>query len=209
MEPSARPATREVSSLSVVPSLTIEDSDAAVYSITGGIVACMHQRPPDHPPRLFFAYSIDVLTRQHLQFTPNELTSPLLPPSNCNQALFVRHRGTLFGILAVPTPLFSLIRLEQISTFSGWLLYLAEQTDRIHDTIPVRSEATWHVFHTLTARQREVLTLLVRGNTRQQIADQLDRAVSTIHSHCDKIFHALDVNSAPEAIAIGRAAGLA
>jgi len=53
----------------------------------------------------------------------------------------------------------------------------------------------------LKAREREVLTLLARGLTNPQIAEQLSLSVSTIKFYVSAILEKLDVNTRTEAVA--------
>ena len=50
----------------------------------------------------------------------------------------------------------------------------------------------------LTAREREVLQLLVEGQTVQEIADKLHISVNTIRTHRQHIMEKLDIYSLPE-----------
>jgi PAS domain S-box-containing protein len=52
----------------------------------------------------------------------------------------------------------------------------------------------------LTPRQREVLTLLVRGLSTKEIAEALFISMSTVRNHVQHIFDKLGVHSRPEAI---------
>jgi len=57
----------------------------------------------------------------------------------------------------------------------------------------------------LTARQAEVLSLLERGRSTRQIADELRLSQETVKNHVRHIFRALDVHSRLEAVAAMRA----
>jgi len=52
----------------------------------------------------------------------------------------------------------------------------------------------------LTAREKEVLTLLVEGNSYKMIADQLGIGFETVRSHIKKIYEKLHVQSMTEAV---------
>ena len=60
----------------------------------------------------------------------------------------------------------------------------------------------------LTPRQRDVLRLLARGATTDQIAMELHIARETVRNHIRAVFAALGVHSRVEAIAAAHAAGL-
>jgi DNA-binding NarL/FixJ family response regulator len=54
---------------------------------------------------------------------------------------------------------------------------------------------------TLTAREREVLNLLVKGKLYKEIAEALGISVPTVDSHIRKIYEKLHVNSRAQAVA--------
>jgi DNA-binding NarL/FixJ family response regulator len=60
----------------------------------------------------------------------------------------------------------------------------------------------------LTPRQRDVLRLLARGSTTEQIATELHIARETVRNHIRGLFAELGVHSRVEAIAAAREAGL-
>jgi len=58
----------------------------------------------------------------------------------------------------------------------------------------------------LTPRQVEVLRLLERGRTTNQIADELHLSAATVRNHIRHLVRALGVHSRLEAVAAARAA---
>jgi PAS domain S-box-containing protein len=56
----------------------------------------------------------------------------------------------------------------------------------------------------LTPRQSEVLRLLERGRSTEQIADQLHLSTETVRNHIRALLRALGVHSRLEAVAVGR-----
>ena len=58
----------------------------------------------------------------------------------------------------------------------------------------------------LTPRQTEVLRLLERGHSTDQIAAELYLSTETVRNHVRRLFQALGVNSRLEAVAAARAA---
>ena len=54
------------------------------------------------------------------------------------------------------------------------------------------------VFSILTMREREVLQLLVEGNTVKQIADHLHLSIQTVHAHRQKIMEKLNIYNIAE-----------
>ncbi|MGV3588263.1 MAG: response regulator transcription factor [Adhaeribacter sp.] len=57
------------------------------------------------------------------------------------------------------------------------------------------------VYVALTAREREILTCMVKGMSYKMIADACVIRFNTVHSHIKNIYEKLHVNSAPEAVA--------
>ncbi|MES2796358.1 MAG: response regulator transcription factor [Bacteroidota bacterium] len=55
--------------------------------------------------------------------------------------------------------------------------------------------------HNLTDREREILNLLVKGNSYKMIADQCFISMDTVRSHIKKIYEKLHVHSQTEAVA--------
>jgi len=60
----------------------------------------------------------------------------------------------------------------------------------------------------LTPRQRDVLRLLARGRSTEQIATELHLSVETVRNHIRRLLRALNAHSRIEAVAIGRAYAL-
>jgi len=56
----------------------------------------------------------------------------------------------------------------------------------------------------LTPRQAEVLRLLERGRSTEQIADELHLSIETVRNHIRRLLRALNVHSRLEAVAVGR-----
>jgi DNA-binding NarL/FixJ family response regulator len=75
----------------------------------------------------------------------------------------------------------------------------------ITDVVP-RASST--AFPELTAREREVLTLIAQGRSNQEIADRLDLSLKTARNHVSNILSKLQVADRAEAAARARAAGL-
>jgi DNA-binding NarL/FixJ family response regulator len=70
------------------------------------------------------------------------------------------------------------------------------------------SPRTEDAFPELTAREREVLTLIAAGLSNSVIAARLGLAVNTVGNHISSIFAKLQVASRAEAIVRARSAGL-
>jgi len=61
--------------------------------------------------------------------------------------------------------------------------------------------------NTLTARERQVLTLVAGGGTNREIADELDVSPKTVNRHIENIFGKLGVSSRAAAVAKGLQTG--
>ena len=61
---------------------------------------------------------------------------------------------------------------------------------------------------TLTPREGEVFTLMVRGKLNKQIADRLGTSLRTIKAHRHMVMHKLQVQSFAEAVSIAERVGL-
>ena len=63
-------------------------------------------------------------------------------------------------------------------------------------------------FPDLTDRERELLTLIARGENNQDIAQQLHISAKTVSNHISNIFNKLQVADRAQAIVKARKAGL-
>ncbi len=64
------------------------------------------------------------------------------------------------------------------------------------------------IFSPLTSREREVIDLVARGLSNDQIASQLFISPKTVRNHITNIFGKLNIKSRPQAIVMAREAGL-
>lgn len=64
------------------------------------------------------------------------------------------------------------------------------------------------VFPELTEREREILTLIARGYTNQQLAAHLLLSPKTVRNHISNIFSKLQVADRAQAVIRAREAGL-
>ena len=63
-------------------------------------------------------------------------------------------------------------------------------------------------FPELTDREREILAMIARGRTNQEIADDLVVSLKTVRNHVSNIFAKLQVADRAQAMSAARKAGL-
>ncbi|MER8001374.1 response regulator transcription factor [Streptomyces sp. NPDC095613] len=79
--------------------------------------------------------------------------------------------------------------------------------DRYHATTRPRATAARARLDRLTPRERDVLSLLARGDTNAEIATRLAMRESTVKAHVSRILTALDVTNRVQAALLARDAG--
>jgi DNA-binding NarL/FixJ family response regulator len=80
--------------------------------------------------------------------------------------------------------------------------------DRYHRSGGPQATAARARLDRLTPRERDVLTLLARGETNADIADRLGMRESTVKAHVSRILTALEVTNRVQAALLARDAGL-
>lgn len=80
--------------------------------------------------------------------------------------------------------------------------------DRYHHISQPRTAAARGRLDRLTPRERDVLSLLARGDTNADIATHLHMRESTVKAHVSRILTALDVTNRVQAALLARDAGL-
>jgi PAS domain S-box-containing protein len=104
------------------------------------------------------------------------------------EVVLVQEDGERIGVEVSSVPLYSGDRI--IGVF-GQLVHVDEEPDR-----PLHPN--------LTPRQAEVLRLLERGQSTQQIARELHLSLETVRNHIRHLLRALGVHSRLEAVALAR-----
>lgn len=80
--------------------------------------------------------------------------------------------------------------------------------DRYHATTRPKVTAARARLDRLTPRERDVLTLLARGDPNAEIATRLAMRESTVKAHVSRILAALDVANRVQAALLARDAGI-
>lgn len=106
--------------------------------------------------------------------------------------VFTKIRELLPDTLNLPQPI-----SEVCSTVSHMTPEIARKILHKLQSIPVEVETDYH----LSNREREVLSLLVRGYSYKMIAFKLDITYDTVRAHMKKIYEKLQVSSMTEAVA--------
>jgi PAS domain S-box-containing protein len=104
------------------------------------------------------------------------------------EVVLVQEDGERIGVEVSSVPLYS---GGQIIGVFGQLVHVDEEPDR-----PLHPH--------LTPRQAEVLRLLERGESTQQIARELHLSLETVRNHIRHLLRALGVHSRLEAVALAR-----
>ncbi|HVN55956.1 MAG TPA: LuxR C-terminal-related transcriptional regulator [Anaerolineaceae bacterium] len=91
--------------------------------------------------------------------------------------------------------------------------FLNDLLDAFHQELvhPIRPDSHPHPaseFETLTGRELEVLALIARGDSNQEIANRLVVSIHTVKKHAANIFLKLGVENRTEAVARARSLGL-
>lgn len=89
----------------------------------------------------------------------------------------------------------------------AWPLFRRELNDFL-DADEQTDDSAMEPFAALTAREREVLDCIARGQTNSQIADCLRIGEKTVRNHVTSVFSKLGVEHRSQAIVIARKAGL-
>lgn len=91
---------------------------------------------------------------------------------------------------------------------SGEAIFSPAIAQRLMDFFAIPRPATPQTFPELTDREREVLTLMARGQKNPEIASRLSISLKTVRNHVSNIFSKLQVADRAEAILRARDAGL-
>jgi PAS domain S-box-containing protein len=111
------------------------------------------------------------------------------PTGSDNQGVVIDAQGERVSVEVSAVPLSS----------GGRVIGVFGQVTDVHDDDPAPP-----AHQSLTPRQNEVLRLLERGHSTEQIARELHLSTETVRNHIRHLLRALNVHSRLEAVAIGR-----
>jgi DNA-binding NarL/FixJ family response regulator len=93
------------------------------------------------------------------------------------------------------------LRAAILDAISGGAPMSSEIARRVVESFRQKNQARDSMVN-LTAREEEVLTLLSRGYSNKEIADQMSVSIETVRSHLKKIYERMHVRSRTEAVAL-------
>jgi DNA-binding CsgD family transcriptional regulator len=141
-----------------------------------------------------------------------QVNAPGLQYTNVLVTFPVRFGSRIYGTLSVVCdPLhkermaLSLPVTQLLAQTCGWLLYTLEQSAFIQAQC---EQLDCSPNGPLTRREREVLGLICRGYTQQDIADLLNISPATVNKHQQSIYAQLGVHSKRDALLTAYKAGL-
>lgn len=140
---------------------------------------------------------MDILQSVHLASPKVLIASPTIFEQNATKikSLKEKYQLLLVGLI------YSYQHPDQLKSFDA-IIYINDKADKIQSTInkliaskdkennPVQEE-------TLSSREREILKLLVSGNTTKQIANTLFISTHTVNAHRKNIMRKLDIKTIP------------
>jgi ATP/maltotriose-dependent transcriptional regulator MalT len=89
---------------------------------------------------------------------------------------------------------------DKAQSFVRQLLRLSVDTDGAHEPLPKAALTSLSTAASITAREQQVLRLVMSGLTNREIATRLSFAESTVKTHLKNIYRKLNVNSRTRAI---------
>lgn len=105
------------------------------------------------------------------------------------------NHGKITAFLTKPTPIASIRSV----VFDAVQTYNQIQEVDIPPLVPVRPAAT--LYAPLTVKEKEVLLLLAKGYSNEEIATELLITVGTVKTHVNSLFGKLDVNNRTKVVA--------
>ena len=146
-------------------------------------------------------------TRRILHTSPH-ITVLVVTMFEDEELVFAALRAGARGYVLKGASPTEIVRAVQ-ATGSGEAIFSPAIAQRLMDFFAVpRSAMLPQLFPELTDREREVLTLIARGQKNPEIASQLSISLKTVRNHVSNIFSKLQVADRAQAILRAREAGL-
>lgn len=90
---------------------------------------------------------------------------------------------------------------QHFANLSALVLYVIEYEELVQHQLAQLSPPTpGRCGKSLTAREKDMLQGLIRGESEREISQKLSISVATVHTHMQRLYHRLDVHSSDEAI---------
>lgn len=166
-------------------------------------VGRLHQRLSPEIELALFRAAQFLIDHAVSQVHAAEITIQLQPHDNT--VLFVYMDDGLWSDALVRglSPLLHSLQVVGAKTYAG--LYAGKKHDGVRVTATFAMETTIQ----LTARELEILTLLVEGLGNKEIAARLNVSTRTVNFHLDNLYSKLGVNNRTEAVVYAIRHGLA
>lgn len=122
------------------------------------------------------------------------------------------NHGKITVFLTKPTPAVSIrsVVAEAVRTYNQQVngVIEAASSDRSSSPPPPAKQDTYSICLPLTVKEKQVMALLARGLSNEEISIELDITVGTVKSHLNNLFGKMDVNSRSKVVAKGIELGL-
>lgn len=133
-------------------------------------------------------------------------------PANVHSSIPIRFNQFIYGMLCVSTkpgcpdePALPLPLAKTLAQFCGWLIHSCEHEAILQGRYKRLEQP---IYGSLTKRENEVLKLMCRGYTQDQIADTLNVTNATVIKHKQKIYALLGVHHEYDAVIAAYYTGL-
>ncbi|MDR3590889.1 MAG: response regulator transcription factor [Negativicutes bacterium] len=130
--------------------------------------------------------------------------------ADLQMAIDAVNHGKITAFLTKPTPAISIraVVADAVRTYQESREELAQKTGPEPTKNPSAAQLQAELYAPLTAKEREILALLSKGFSNEEISLALDITVGTVKSHLNNLFGKMDVNSRSKVVARGIELGL-
>jgi DNA-binding CsgD family transcriptional regulator len=133
-------------------------------------------------------------------------------PSHVHSSIPIQFNQFVYGMLCISTkpgcpdePALPLSLATTLAQLCGWLIHSCEHTAILQGRYKRLEQP---IYGSLTKREYEVLTLMCRGYSQDQIADILNITNVTVTKHKQKIYALLGVHNEYDAVIAAYSSGL-
>ncbi len=197
---------------SVLEEAPVDDETLFVYYATRLVLSCQRLYGTHCSIGAHLAQEVAAMTHNQVQLTI--FTQPSFTASASHTlsdwiVFPIQWDKVLYGTLQVRESdrVLSLTVAQQLTELCAWLLRTLEDAAYVQRRRSSLTNEDLRRIATLTRREVEVLQLMIRGYSTNDIARDLVLSKRTVEQHQRRIYEQLNVNSSQEAIFIGLAAG--